>query len=268
MVYHRPGTSSEHFFDDLNALLEKINSNCIILGDLNINLISYNNKSINLVNFFREFSFIPCITKPTRVTNNSVSLIDHIWTNIIEDAVIESKIIFSDVSDHFPVVLNLPMTSGCNTYKTISYRRSGEIYDNDFKNHLENCNFDNLMEMNNVDEAFERFSEIVYNIYDESYPQVVKNIRVIDSKKPWLTSGLKQSIKNKNRLYKKFLKRPITYGEEYRRYRNIVTRTIKASKNKYYRDKFDQYKGDSKKTWKQLNKVLGKSKIPNPMCLR
>ena len=116
MIYHRPGTSSEHFFDDLNALLEKINSNCIILGDFNINLISYNNKSINLVNFFREFSFIPCITKPTRVTNNSVSLIDHIWTNIIDDAVIESKIIFSDVSDHFPVVLNLPMTSGCNTY--------------------------------------------------------------------------------------------------------------------------------------------------------
>ena len=55
------------------------------------------------------------------------------------------------------------------------------------------------------------------------------------------------------------MKRPITYGEEYRRYRNIVTRTIKASKNEYYRDKFNQYKGNSKKTWKQLNKILGKS---------
>ena len=43
MIYHRPGTSSEHFFEDLNTLLENINSNCIIMGDFNINLLNYDN---------------------------------------------------------------------------------------------------------------------------------------------------------------------------------------------------------------------------------
>ena len=261
MLYHRPGTSADRFFDDLNAVLEKINYNCIIMGDFNINLLNYNNKSLNLVNHFSEYSFMPCITKPTRVFNHSATLIDNIWLNFNNNPHIMSKIILSDVTDHFPVVIEIPILNYNNCFKTISYRKSGEICDNNFKQNLEQYDFNHLMEMNEVDHAFEEFSDILYNLYDQSYPRVRKIVRVTQNKSPWLTSGIKESIKTKNRLYKKFMKRPITYGIEYRRYRNTLSKTIKASKNSYYKEKFDTCKGNSKLTWRHLNNILGNKKM-------
>ena len=49
------------------------------------------------------------ITKPTRVTSKTVSLIDNIFTNFIFDTSLKPKkgIIKSDVSYHFPVFVSL-----------------------------------------------------------------------------------------------------------------------------------------------------------------
>ena len=46
-------------------------------------------------------SIFPVIHHPTRVTVNSATLIDNVFTNNIES--ICSGIIFADISDHFPI---------------------------------------------------------------------------------------------------------------------------------------------------------------------
>ena len=56
------------------------------------------------------------------------------------------------------------------------------------------------------------------------------------------------------------MKKPITYGNAYREYRNTLTRVIKNIKNLYYHKKFEETKGDIKKTWDNINKLLGNSK--------
>ena len=48
-----------------------------------------------------ENSFLPLITLPTRIGLNSVTILDHICTNIADDS-FDSGIIVSDISDHFP----------------------------------------------------------------------------------------------------------------------------------------------------------------------
>ena len=62
-----------------------------------------------------------------------------------------------------------------------------------------------------------------------------------------MTAGLKVSVKTKQKLYEKSLKRPISLGPRYRTYRNLLNRLIKISKNRYYTDKFVNDKGNSKK---------------------
>ena len=50
-------------------------------------------------------SYFPLITKPTRITHHTATLIDKIFTNDTEK--IDSSIngiIFSDISDHLPIV--------------------------------------------------------------------------------------------------------------------------------------------------------------------
>ena len=261
MVYHRPGTSSQLFLEDMDEILEKINSKCILMGDLNINLLDDTNNTVNdLINYFREHSYLPYITKPTRVSNNTATLIDHIWFNNIDtNEILESNILFTDVTDHYAVVLHLPVRNNVPKYKYITFRLSGQECDNAFKTSLENYNFDELMTVNDVDQAFESFNDIIYNIYNNSYPEVVKRINSNAVHKPWLTAGIKQSIQNKNKLYKKLIKRPITYGPVYRQYRNTLTKVIRCSKNKLYQEQLNNCTGNSKQTWKTLNKILGKN---------
>ena len=75
-----------------------------LLGDVNINLLnnaSHTDKRIYLDTLL-ENSFFPLVTLPTRISNNSASIIDHISTNISDDN-FDTSIIISDISDHFPV---------------------------------------------------------------------------------------------------------------------------------------------------------------------
>jgi len=46
--------------------------------------------------------FIQIITKPTRVTHSSATVIDHLWTNATYDCY-PSGILTSRISDHFPI---------------------------------------------------------------------------------------------------------------------------------------------------------------------
>ena len=68
---------------------------------------------------------IPLITKPTRVTSKTVSLIDNIFTNFIFDTSLKLKkgINKSDVSDHFPVFASL-----CSPWKIHKEHQEITIY--------------------------------------------------------------------------------------------------------------------------------------------
>ena len=49
-------------------------------------------------------ALLPCITKPTRVTPKTASLIDNIFCNgDIDDRRIFTGILYMDISDHFPI---------------------------------------------------------------------------------------------------------------------------------------------------------------------
>ena len=110
MIYRRPETSVDRFMEDLVTMLNKIRGPCILMGDFNLNLLNVANniKVQNFINVMRQFSFYPTVTKPTRVANNSATLIDHIWLNFDVDSDGSSNIIFTGITDHFPVTLKLP----------------------------------------------------------------------------------------------------------------------------------------------------------------
>ena len=137
------------------------------------------------------------------------------------------------ITDHFPVSFhwqaNIPSTIN---KKTITYRKKGEDCDNRFRVELANSDINDVLEIDDVDRAFHAFNDTLKDTYNEAYPVVTKELSLKTLKNSWLTRGLRQSIKNKNRLYKKFAKKPITYGDLYRSYRNHLTYVIKEAKSK------------------------------------
>lgn len=84
--------------------LKKSNSKnlCYLLGDMNVNLLNYeNSKSVqDYVDTLHGYGFHSCINRPTRLTRQSASIIDHIWSNDYTNN-INPGILITDVTDHF-----------------------------------------------------------------------------------------------------------------------------------------------------------------------
>ena len=62
----------------MNKLLRE-KKDILIMGDLNINLLNYNDKDTTFLDTMFSNSFSPFITLPTRVRNTSETLIDSIF---------------------------------------------------------------------------------------------------------------------------------------------------------------------------------------------
>ena len=80
----------------------------ILAGDFNINLIDFDAKEKLqvFVNLMFCFGIIP-VNKPTRITEQTASAIDHFITNSITQTGLQSAIIKTDISDNFPFFLLL-----------------------------------------------------------------------------------------------------------------------------------------------------------------
>ena len=272
MCYRRPGTPAALCVQDLSNIMDNIRMKCVIMGDFNMNMlkVSEDNCIRNFCNNFEEHSFFPLIDKPTRVHNRSVSLLDQIFVNFHHFDIYTTNILFTGVTDHFPTVFHYKGSERTfGVKKVISFRKRGDECDSHFKSRVESSNIHDILSINDVNLAYNKFNSVITDIYEESYPLITKSISQENPKSPWLTAGIRQSIRNKNKLYKKFLKRPITYGDAYRAYRNYLTKIIKRAKDDYHRKKFNECRGNIKESWRNLNRLLGKnSNISKPKSFK
>ena len=107
-LYCPPNTNIKTFQKDLNKIMEKIklekHKDCIIGMDHNLDFIKHNQHSDteNFINNMLDSSLFPCITRPTRVTKNSSTLIDNIFVSGQHHDKTKSCVILHDISDHFP----------------------------------------------------------------------------------------------------------------------------------------------------------------------
>ena len=84
----------------------------------------------------------------------------------------------------------------------------------------------------------------------------------------WITNGIICSIKKKTVYYKQWKKtcsKDNKLGSEdlykiYKDYRFELRKIIRAAKKEFYHSKFENVKGDMKKTWKLINKLRGNNK--------
>ena len=98
----------EKVVEDLSAVLSVIKREsklCYILGDFNINLLNIDSHlaTAEFLETMYAFSYLPLITKPTRVTDHSATLIDNIFTNHKIHSHGFPGIFSTDTSDHFPI---------------------------------------------------------------------------------------------------------------------------------------------------------------------
>ena len=86
--------------------------------------------------------------------------------------------------------------------------------------------------------------------------------------KPWLTRGIKSSIKKRDKLFKQIIKaknnqQKLVKHESYKKYRNKIIELIRQSKQTYYQRYFEQNKKDSKTIWQGIDEIISSGKNKN-----
>ena len=220
------------------------NQAAFLLGDFNLNALDYDINEV-VKNFFNLVS----IQTLTSVTTTSATPIDHILTNTVLENKIQSGIIKTDISDHFPIftVLKTSETFSLEKTKFIKGDISSENIDT-FKFLLENIKWDNLLPGSSPDKAYETFHFIFSELYETAFPkrEIETKTQILQS--PLIARGLQKSSKRKQRLYEKLFKKRATENETiYKKYTYLFEKTKKKSKTSYYQCKLKLFEGDIKR---------------------
>ena len=84
---------------------------------------------------------------------------------------------------------------------------------------------------------------------------------VYKSRKPWLSNGLIKSIKTKNQLYVKYLRRStLTNHSLYKQFRNNLNILMRKVEREYYDKELLIHKNNLRKSWEIINEVINKKK--------
>ena len=86
-------------------------------------------------------------------------------------------------------------------------------------------------------------------MYNITFPIIEHKIKNKYLNKPYITSSIRNSIKERNRLQKLYAKWPLTYEKQFKKYRNMLTNIIKQAKNNYHINSLTQNAGNASKTW-------------------
>ena len=152
----------------MKSKLETLNNEgceVYITGDIKIDFFQYNtnNQTSEYLDMLLSLGYLPIITKPTRITDHSATLIDHIYTNVPQKLV-KSGICLVGITDHLPIFCTVDnKLPNCNERK---YFRDFFSFKNElFINDLNNLNFSNLVSpdvnqsMNNILEALTKITD-------------------------------------------------------------------------------------------------------------
>lgn len=106
-IYEHPSVNVGDFKDKLDEVIKLFNPykyQLYVLGDMNIDFFKCSSHPPTEASLDMLYSnnLLPVVTKPTRLTSHSATLIDHIYTNNVSQLL--PGIITVDISDHFPVI--------------------------------------------------------------------------------------------------------------------------------------------------------------------
>ena len=253
VVYRPPNSNTLDFNDSIQDILEKIAHHpCYIMGDFNLDLLKHelHRPTEKFLDIMYANSYIPMINRPTRVTRDTCTLIENIVANNYNiDSHFVSGILKADITDHHILFHIIKDKDGKkdnnNEYKTV--RIINESRTSRFIENIQNTDWSVLNSPRDCQTYFTKCYALFKTIYDGSFPLSRVKMRY-RNRLPWLTEGLKRSIKYKNKLYQISIKHPTSYNiSKYKDYKNKLSSILKKEEKLYYQPEIVSNKNNIRK---------------------
>ena len=263
--YRAPGTNTELFlqhYDVLAETLMKYNKLTVVCSDQNLNLLKSNlhGTTKNFIKKTLDMGLIPAISKPTRVTKTSSTLIDNMYVRLQRKSDCHPSVIVDDISDHFPCFVSITNEMMLNV-EPLHVIKSRKLTDDKLLkiNHELLWNDWNSVYKLNVCDAYDFLVKTIYQKLDNVAPFKVLSV---PSKQVFTEPLLTVKLLKLNRKCKKLYKRSLSCSDRdvniYKQYRNTLQRLKKSEKLQYYKKLFEKVKSNSKNMWSCMNSLIKK----------
>ena len=193
---------------------------------------------------------LPTITRPTRITQTTASLIDNIFVTKPLHCNFDSLILLNDMSDHLPTLTLLKQTRIVDKDPIIF---ESHCLNNDkfgkIKHELYSIDWNGHLNSSDCNENFNVFCDILRDTMDKHTP--LKKVRISSKHRfcePWMTTGIEEASQKTSQLNKETLKLGVnnTIIEKYKNCRNTYNMLKHTARIQYYQNKAEEYQKNTK----------------------
>lgn len=230
------------------AFLTSRYTHILIMGDFNVDHLKKNTPALNFLNtnLVDPFALTQVIENPTRITENTSTLIDLVLTGAPENIKTTGVVDVPGISDHSLVYFSYALKKPKYRPKMVTRRDLRDFKEESFVQDVAETAWDDVYNAKDTDEKSQVFERKLSSLLDKHAP--FKTFRVTRPPAPWLTQEIKEQMDNRDRYKNKFnqqkqqREKKEVLSETYSIYqglRNKVTHMIRSSKIKMFNDKIN-----------------------------
>ena len=271
-VYRHPHDNyksfSKYINDTIGTIVTKFD--IILMGDINIDITasskSYRKYGKEYLDLLASYGLRNLINKPTRVIDTCQTIIDHFVTNLPISHV-DAGILVNNMTDHFPIfgVIHTDIGKRKNVpiFKRVLSEHKQNIFQEKLRENIANVSF----QAQDPNDCVAKIMKIVSETVNSIFPlRKLSRKEKRREEKPWMTPFLIKSSKRRKVLYRESMrKKDPESKEKYRKYKNQLNHLIEKAEDDFNKENFLKAQGDSGKTWRTANEILGKTKKENEM---
>ena len=267
-MYRPPNVDTREFLKEYETLIKSVkreNKELILGTDHNLDLLKSHShgQTGTFLDLNLDNGIFPTITRPTRLTHTSATLIDNILAteNILNRY--ESRILIENISDHLVCLLKVQdLLTRNKTQIEVEYRDMNKQGLDTLKEELSKFDWNKeLPDDNPLDDNMTKFINRLQTTCDHFLPLKQSRIKASQLRKEaWVTSGLLKSIKREKTLYRQSIAKNATEKsrKKYRDYNLILRKVKRHAKKSHYIDYCVKFKDNTKQLWKVINRIVNK----------
>ena len=181
---------------------------------MNIDLLSHSCKTTKLLSALKRLHWAQLIDRPTRISCESSTLIDHIYcSNIV--LYVHWGILDPGLSDHSLIYVCRKKARPCKEKKTVFIRCYRNFDPLLFSRDISLINWNTVKRSNNVNDMVHNFNFEFMKTVNEHMPFKKKRVRI--SQAPWVNNELLSMSDRREFLAKEFHKCPCPYHFQLKR---------------------------------------------------
>ena len=258
-VYNPPG-NNKIFIESFDKLLQQRSlqrKNLVILGDINIDLLSdYNSKKL-LLNLLLRSNMQNVITEATRITNTSRTLIDMAFTPKTAKILCSGSLDYG-ISDHHLIYLKLDLKKQKQKPKIITCKNFKNVDVQKLQQEIDYAPWHICDLFDDIDDTTWAWETMYKSIVNEHIKE--RRVKIRSKSSPWMNGSIRKEL---NRKYKLLKTAQNTNSDsdwkQYKVARNYCTHLVRSAEAIYWKKRFSDV-STSREFWKTIKEFQGQQR--------